>query len=270
MIKINKFIYIHFTTLILLAVGYINRNLEILLISYSVIFLHELAHLLAAILIGLKPAHIVFFPFGVNLKLKNSLVYSLADEIMLYISGPLLNIILALFCIFIHRHNKYTELFYYNNICHFTFNLLPILPMDGGVILKKILSRAIGSNGAEKALKITSVLLITILVLFEGILLIKSKFNFSILVATIFLTGNIFTNKQKYHIDFTKELLFYKKKDKKKIKKVKTYLMKENGNYKDVVKNFAPGRHYIVFKENHEGRVREILTEREIIEKILN
>ena len=44
----------------------------------------------------------------------------------------------------------------------------------------------------------------------------KNNFNFTILFAVIFLTGNIFTNKEKYYIDFTKELMFYKSKDKKK------------------------------------------------------
>lgn len=270
MIKINRFLYIHFTTLLLLAVGYINRNLEVLFVSYSVIFLHELAHLAAALLIGLKTSHIVFFPFGVNLKLKNSLVYSIADEVLLYLSGPFLNILLAMLCRFLNNTGEYITIFYYNNICHFLFNLLPILPMDGGVVLKKILSRGVGSRLGEKILKITSVIFIFILVLIELILLVKSKFNFSILIASIFLTGNIFTNKEKYHIDFTKELLFYKNKDKRKIKKVKTYLIKENQDYKELAKNFAQGRYYIIFKENNKGKIKEILTEREIIENILN
>ncbi len=271
MIRISRFLYIHFTTVLLFAIGYINRSLEILSISYLVIFLHELAHLTTAFIIGLKPSHIVFFPFGVNLKLKNSLVYSIADEVILYLSGPFFNVALALLCICTgNLDNKYVNIFYYNNICHFIFNLLPIIPMDGGIVLKKILSRMIGSRQAEKILKLSSVVFITILIIFELILFIKSKFNFSILIASIFLTGNIFTNKEKYHIDFTKELLFYKNKNKKQIKKVITYLIKENEDYKEVAKNFAQGKHYLIFKENNKGKVKEVLTEREIIEKIFN
>ena len=53
-----------------------------LCVTYAVMILHELAHCLAAVCIGLKISHIDFYPFGVNLKLKNKFVYSLADEII--------------------------------------------------------------------------------------------------------------------------------------------------------------------------------------------
>mgnify|MGYP003299684180 CR=1 FL=1 len=85
----------------------------------------------------------------------------------------------------------------------------------------------------------------------------------------IFLTGNIFTNKEKYHIDLTKELMYYKKKDNKKIKKVKGYMIKEDANLKELIKNFSCGSHYVIFKENKSGEIDKILTERQIIEEIL-
>ncbi len=269
-IKISKFLYIHFTIILLFVVGYINRNLEVILISYFAVFLHELAHLLAAVLIGLKPSHITLFAFGVNLKLKNTLVYSIADEILLYLSGPFMNIILAIIGLIFYNKSSYWNIFYYNNIGLFLFNLLPILPMDGGVILKKVLTRRVGDTAAKKMLKISSVILIVFLLLIEIQLIIVSKFNFSIIYVSIFLTGNLFTNKEKYFLDFTKELMFYKEKDKKQIKKVKTLLIKDNTSYKDLIKSFAIGNYYVVFKENKNGIIDEVLTEREIIERMLN
>lgn len=269
MIKICKGLYLHFTIILLFAVCYFNRNLETMFVSYSVIFFHELAHLAAALLIGLRPSHITLFPFGVNLKLKNSLVYAISDEILLYLSGPLFNGIFALLCVPFLGKNEYFTLFYYNNLALFIFNILPILPMDGGIIVKKILTRRVGYRCAEKILKTLSAVLILILIICQALLLIKNNFNFSILFATIFLTGNIFTNKEKYHQDFTKELMFYNRKDKKKIKKVKGYLIKDDANLKELVKNFSLGSNYIIFKENTSGEVDQILTERKIIEEIL-
>lgn len=269
MIKICKGLYIHFTSILLFAVCYFNRKLETMLVSYSVIFFHELAHLAAALLIGLRPSHITLFPFGVNLKLKNSLVYAISDEILLYLSGPLLNGIFALLSVPFLDKNEYFALFYYNNLALFIFNILPILPMDGGIIVKTILTRRAGYRRAEKILRISSVTLILVLVICQVLLLIKNNFNFSILFAVIFLTGNIFTNKGKYYRDFTKELMFYQKKDKKKIKKVKGYLIKNDANLKDLVKNFSLGSNYVIFKENTSGKIEQILTESEVIEEIL-
>lgn len=269
MIRILGGIYVHFTTVLLFVFCYINRRLETVILSYGAVFLHEIAHLIAALIIGLKPSHIILFPFGTNLKLKNSIVYSLSEEILLYLSGPLLNIVLCLFCLpFLHKNN-YIQFFYYNNLGLFIFNLLPILPMDGGIVLKKILTRKVGSRRAENILKAISVFLIVLLMTLEIYLLWKNNFNFTILFAVIFLTGNIFTNREKYHIDFTKELMFYKNKDKKKIKKVKGYMIKNDANLKELAKNFSCGSNYIIFKENKTGKIDKILTEREIIEEIL-
>jgi len=269
LVKLSKGIYVHFLTVLLFVFCYINRKLEILVISYFSIFFHELAHLLAALMIGLIPARIVFFPFGVNLKLKNNIIGSLSDEVILYMSGPLLNVIFAVFSIFFIRY-EYIRLFYYNNIGLFLFNILPILPMDGGVLVKKILSAGVGSRRSEKILKIVSFVLISVLIILQIHLLYKNKFNFSILLITIFLTGNIFTNKEKYNLEFTRELMCYKQKDKNKIKRVKGFQIKWDANYKELAKNFSRCNHYIIFKEDKKGEIKEILTEQHIVEEILN
>lgn len=268
MIKLSKGIYIHFTTVLLFVVCYINRKLEILSVSYFLAFLHELAHLIAALCIGLKPSRMIFFPFGVNLKLKNSIIGALSDEIILYMSGPLFNAVMAILSLFF-INNQYTNLFYYNNIGLFLFNILPILPMDGGILMKKILTARVGYRMSEIILKYVSLILISFLIIIQGYLLQKNNFNFSILLAVIFLTGNIFTNKEKYNLEFTRELMYYKIKDKKKIKRVKGYQIKWDVNYKELAKDFSRCNHYIIFKEDKNGKIEDILTERHIIEEIL-
>ena len=79
MIKIFGYIYVHFLTVVLFLVCFIIGKLETLFITYLIMFVHELSHLIAASAIGLKPSYIAFYPFGVNLKLKNKLVCSLSD-----------------------------------------------------------------------------------------------------------------------------------------------------------------------------------------------
>ena len=102
---------------------------------------HELAHTAAAAAIGLRISHITFFPFGVNLKLKNKIVGSLADEIILYASGPLINAVFALLAMLLYKRFPIYKLqyIYILNTALFIVNLLPAMPLDGGIILKKIL-----------------------------------------------------------------------------------------------------------------------------------
>lgn len=269
MIKVSRYLYIHITTILLFSVCYFNRRLEILAVSYGSIFFHEIAHLIAAICIGLRCAHIVMYPFGVNLKLRNSIVYGLTEEIILYLSGPLANAILSIVAIPFMKSGDVWSTFYWNNLLLFLFNLLPIMPMDGGVILYKIISRRCGVKTGEKLLKVISVFLIVVLIAVEVLLIILSKFNFSLIFVCIFLIGNILTNKEKYHIDYAKEIMYYKQKDNFKIKKVKSILIKNDTDYREVVKNFSMGSTHVIFKENKEGRIDKILTEKEIIEEII-
>ena len=268
MIKINKYLYIHFTTVLLLIVCYINRKLDILAINYAVIFMHELAHTVAAILIGLKPSHITFFPFGVNLKLKSSIVYSLCDEIILYISGPLLNIILALICIPFFKYNFFHTL-YRCNVVLFIFNMLPIMPMDGAVILKKVFTKIAGSRKACFFMKIISMFFVVVLILAEIWLLTHSGFDFAVFFMIIFLTANIFTNKEKYHMDFVKELMFYNKKNSYEIKKAKLFVTKGRINPRKIAENFRQGNYYIIFDQTPDGKINRIYSECEIINQLI-
>lgn len=80
MIKITKYLRVNVLTITLFVFCIIFNKVDMLCVTYAVMILHELAHCLAAVCIGLKISHIDFYPFGVNLKLKNKLVYSLADE----------------------------------------------------------------------------------------------------------------------------------------------------------------------------------------------
>jgi hypothetical protein len=185
-------------------------------------------------------------------------------------SGPLLNAVIALFSQMLFPKIFYARYFYWNNIGLFLFNLLPILPMDGGMVLKRILSDKLGSRISRGILKFISAALIIILICIEVIITIKSSFNFSLMFAAIFLTANIFTNTEKYSMDFVKELIYIKSKSKKEFAKADLYLMSENCDKRKLAENFKPTKSYIVLKKNKKGEISEILTEENIIDSIFN
>lgn len=269
MIKIGKFFYVHWTTIMFFVICWFVRRLELLFLSYFAAFLHELAHTVTAVLIGIEPSYIAFFPFGVNLRIKSRIIYSISDEILLYMSGPLLSAVIALFTQMFFLRVSYARYFYWNNIGLFLFNLLPILPMDGGMVLKRILSDKIGSRSTKKILKFISVTLIVTLIYLEIIITIKSRFNFSLIFAVVFLTANIFTNTEKYSMNFVKELIYIKSKSKKAFAKADVYLISEDCDERKLAENFNLSKSYIVFKRNSKGKISEILTEENIIDRIL-
>lgn len=272
LIKIGKWLYINPLTLLLFVFCYINRHLELLAITYIIMLAHELAHLAAALFIGLMPSHIVIEPFGVNLRLRNRIVYSLTDETILYLSGPLINIVLALIATIINKYfqNEWIYDFAVKNLALFTINMLPILPLDGGVLAKKLFCALLGSKIADTVIKLISCLLLAILSVFGFILAYKSNFNFSVVFLCIFLLVNILVQKEKYNIDFVKELMFYKKKsDDYKHKRVRLIAASEFDSARSIAEKFTRSTFCIAFILNKHNKLKNIVTEPELMDMIM-
>lgn len=267
MIKFGK-IYINPLTAVMLAVCYITRHLEIFYITYGVMTLHELSHLLAAKMIGLRAAYIAFHPFGVNLKLKNKLICRLSDEIILYFAGPLCNIALACAALLVFRFypNPWLRFFYGSNIMLFVMNMLPVVPLDGGIVLKKLLMYRVGYKTAGRIMTAFSALLGAALFALGAYVLYVTQFNYSVLFLAVFLLGNAFTQKEKYNVDYVKELMFYKDKS---TKRVRHCIENIDEDYRRVAKSFNSGAYSVVYFLDGSGKINRIMTETEIIDKIL-
>lgn len=267
MIKFGK-IYINPITILMLAVCYITRKLEMFYIAYAVMTLHELSHLLAARIIGLRTAYIAFHPFGVNLKLKNKLICRLSDEIILYLAGPCCNIVLASVSLLIYYFypNPWLRFFYGSNILLFIMNMLPIVPLDGGIVLKKLLMYRVGYRTAGKIMTAVSAVIDTALFVLGAYVLYVTRFNYSVLFLAVFLFGNLFTQKEKYNVDYVKELMFYQNKSSKR---VRHHIESTDTDYRKAAKSFNSGSYSVVYFLAPDGKIDRIMTETEIIEQIL-
>lgn len=266
MIKLNKYLYIHVLTVILFAVCIVTGTVNILLVTYAVMLLHEMAHMLSAVCIGLKVSHITIYPFGVNLKLKNKLIYSISDEVILYISGPICNAVFALASVWLYKFypDKNLQFFYMSNVALFVMNMLPAMPLDGGFIMKKVLTQMLGHNGANKImLVLTGGVSIAISAMGVYILAV-SRYNFSVILFSVLIIGNMFTQQEKYDVDFVKELMFHAKKKPNKINHVAT----DKTDYRDMVKQFDLNRYNIVYVTDKNGKITDILTEKQIINQL--
>ena len=271
MIKICKFLYIHWLFLALLVFCYINRQLELLFVSYLIMLIHELAHLFAAKNLGLKSSYIVIYPFGVNLRLKNTILYSITDEIILYISGPIANILMALLAIPFLNKSIFIYDFYIKNISLFLINLLPLMPLDGGMIIKKVLLYKFGFDTSNLISRVVSVTTLIFVSAFFGYLIYINNFNPYFCVFGAFIIGNILVSREKYNSTLIKELIYCRKKhSRKKPYKAKVFGVCENVSSLDIVKKFNMSSNYFVIYTDNQSKVKEIMTEEEIINKLIS
>ncbi|MBP3361314.1 MAG: hypothetical protein J6N52_10700 [Clostridia bacterium] len=271
MIRICRYLYINPLTAAFFIVCYFSGKTPFFLISYCSMLLHETAHLAAAAFIGLKVSHMSLHPFGVNLRLKNTLVYSIFDEIILYLSGPLCNLILSLISITLLKKVPLYDYGFAVNIALFAANMLPIYPLDGGNIAKKVLIYHFGENTAQKIMTAVSALL-SAGVLLLGIYAVKTTgYNYSVIFISVLIFANIFTSREKYSQDTVRNLVFAgmnKKRDKNL--KIRLYAAEKNFNPVLFAKYLRPGKYTCAAIIDEDGSLSDIITEDEITKTILN
>lgn len=260
MLRFGK-LYIHFLTPALFVIFILNGHAAQLCCAYLSMLLHETAHLCAALYLGLRISYFALYPFGVNLKLKNKMVASMSDAMILYLSGPAVNIIIA----FTARIIGSTFL-YRMNIMLFVMNILPVMPLDGGCLMKKQLSGKLGTDRAVYIMRVISVFIALVMAAAGGYAIYKTGYNYSMLMLAVFMLGNLFTQKEKYNVNYLTELMFYRNKP---LKKAKLIAVDEGADDRDTVKHFLPGRYGIVCRIDKNGKICGFSSEREIIERVL-
>ena len=161
-------IFVHWTFSLLIAfIIYVNYrtgynaiqivwSVLFILCVFATVFLHELGHSFAAKLFNIETKDITLLPIGGVSRLE-TLPEKPKEELIVTFAGPLVNIVLAfitgLFISFpatsealaqelsvgVNANNFFLN-FFIVNIILAVFNLIPAFPMDGGRILRAILS----------------------------------------------------------------------------------------------------------------------------------
>lgn len=178
----------------------LTSQLEMYLLLMLFAIIHELGHLAAGLILKFKPEEIKLTPVGLQIqfkvsveeyKLNNVKSYTIKKAIIA-LAGPLTNFIIATIMIAIAQINidlQYTYMFsliVYSNLLIAMFNLIPIYPMDGGRVVKEILSIIFGK---KRSYKITYMISKTVLILLTAAASIAILYihNIAILIIIAYL-----------------------------------------------------------------------------------
>ncbi|MDD2619168.1 MAG: M50 family metallopeptidase [Syntrophomonadaceae bacterium] len=133
-----------FLILLVAAYSYLGYGLEILIIFTSLL-IHEIAHTIVALMLDIKVEAIELLPFGGQARIEDFTGLEPAKEIYMALAGPLISLSIAAFFYFLGKQsNPAMQFFITINAALGLFNLLPALPLDGGRVLRGILSPLLG------------------------------------------------------------------------------------------------------------------------------
>lgn len=170
------------------------------LITFLCVILHEYGHALTARRFGIKTEDIIISPIGGLARLQN-MPEKPFQEFSIAIAGPLVNLVIGIILSLIlwisvgdvfpstngSELNDPIEFVKYINLVNFAlflFNLIPAFPMDGGRILRALLSVKLGRNVATK---VSSLVGKGFAIIFIGIGIFYGNITLSIIGLFIFL-----------------------------------------------------------------------------------
>jgi stage IV sporulation protein FB len=193
LVKLNKYFLPYIFIFIL--IGFKGQ----LIWSFIIVFFHEIMHYITAIYFGFTGFDMEILPIGTVLKLKNLDEATPKEDLIISMSGPLLNLIMAVIFYLLNfvMPRSYFNTLYLGNLALGLFNLLPALPLDGGSILRDLLSLKIIYRRANNLTIRCSIIMGFLLMLCYFLLFFSGRSNFNIGVIALFILVTSFKEKER-------------------------------------------------------------------------
>lgn len=177
--------------LIIIVIFIIIKRIDIYCIFLISITLHELAHYIFAKIIKANVNYIRLGPLGMSMDVAFIGKQNMIKKIVFYLAGPCSNFFIA----FLFRDIYLNVAFL--NLAIGIFNLLPIVPLDGGNIVLVILKRIFGVYFGNMIILVFSKCFLFILSFAYAIMLIQIK-NIYLLLLIVYLWKLYFIEESKF------------------------------------------------------------------------
>jgi len=268
-------IYINKLLVIFIAIAVVLGEGTKLTVVFLVVFVHELAHMLMARALNLRVSEIELLPFGGVARIESLFEVNPRNEVYIAVVGPLSNVLLVLGCMGLRKiglipHKDY-DFFIQANLMLAGFNLLPAFPLDGGRILRAILSRELGIKRATRITTIGGFALALFLAMTGAYAIYYGIFNPTLFVMAGFLAYSAVKENRMASYVMVRDLTY--KRDiliREGAVQSRELVVLYDLPLKDVIKKFVPHRYHSIVVVDEQLRPRGYLTEKDIADGVMD
>lgn len=193
-------ITVSYLLICLAALGVIVASFQSFAICLFSVAVHESGHILIMCLFGSPPDKIKISPFEISIMDNARQSRKFFQNILIIIFGPFSNLIC--FILFYLLYLLCNENFFSlaaANLSVGLFNLIPVMSLDGGQLLYLLLCRRLDEALAQKLVNFATFLFIFPLAAAGFLLLLKSKYNFSLLFVSVYLVLSLALKNNRYY-----------------------------------------------------------------------
>ncbi|RKL65900.1 protease [Salipaludibacillus neizhouensis] len=202
MIDFIRKITIHPVLWVILGIGGMTGLFKEILMILIIVFIHELGHSLVALRFGWRIRKITLLPFGGMAEMDEYGNRPAKEEILVTIAGPIQHIWLIGISYLLVTTPVWSEgdhrLFLFHNLTILAFNLLPVLPLDGGKLIFTLTSMFLPfQKSYDRSFGLSVFLLINLTCI--SLLILPFHLNLIVIICFIWVQHYLEWRQRHYH-----------------------------------------------------------------------
>ncbi|WP_066632568.1 M50 family metallopeptidase [Desulfolucanica intricata] len=244
------------------------------LIAFFVVLWHEMAHAVAARRLGVLVSEVELLPFGGVVRMGSDLALDPHKETCVALAGPFSNIVLFGLGLALKNNGIWDDqlgpYFLQCNLIVALFNLLPVLPLDGGRVYRAFLAGRTGYKKATYRAATWAQVWAIGIVLLGAIGLAYRYCGLDVMVVGLFLFYAASREKSMAPYLFIRHLA-QKKEElvKAGVLPAEQLVAFDNIPLGEIIRPFVPQKFHLVFLLDRQWKYKGVVTEAEIVDALL-